>query len=173
MDSLRGSSDKIGTIQRRLAWPLRKDDTHKSRSVPNFFSAQKRLCLFSNPFCFDLHVRVTLPPAVSPYLCRTTKDFPCAKRARCALCSQKRSLHTILVKCTIFFCAQMCLCLFHHTISILLRSARACFPAQKGIVVHFALTRGHCTSFWFIVPPLQVAPSLACSVASLSHSPGH
>ena len=30
-DSLRGSSVKIGTIQRRLAWPLRKDDTHKSR----------------------------------------------------------------------------------------------------------------------------------------------
>ena len=28
---------KIGTIQRRLAWPLRKDDTHKSRSVNNFF----------------------------------------------------------------------------------------------------------------------------------------
>ena len=26
-----GSSVKIGTIQRRLAWPLRKDDTHKSR----------------------------------------------------------------------------------------------------------------------------------------------
>ena len=35
-DSSRGSSVKIGTIQRRLAWPLRKDDTHKSRSVPNF-----------------------------------------------------------------------------------------------------------------------------------------
>ena len=33
MDSLRGSSVKIGTIQRRLAWPLRKDATHKSRSV--------------------------------------------------------------------------------------------------------------------------------------------
>uniref|UniRef100_M1CW76 Ubiquitin-protein ligase n=1 Tax=Solanum tuberosum TaxID=4113 RepID=M1CW76_SOLTU len=27
-----GTSDKIGTIQRRLAWPLRKDDTHKSRN---------------------------------------------------------------------------------------------------------------------------------------------
>ena len=26
---------KIGTIQRRLAWPLRKNDTHKSRSVNN------------------------------------------------------------------------------------------------------------------------------------------
>ena len=38
-DSLRGSSVKIGTIQRRLAWPLRKDDTHKSRSVDNFFEA--------------------------------------------------------------------------------------------------------------------------------------
>ena len=33
LDSLRGSSVKIGTMQRRLAWPLRKDDTHKSRSV--------------------------------------------------------------------------------------------------------------------------------------------
>ena len=27
---------KIGTIQRRSAWPLRKDDTHKSRSVNIF-----------------------------------------------------------------------------------------------------------------------------------------
>ncbi|CAM6015142.1 unnamed protein product [Sphagnum balticum] len=32
------TSDKIGTIQRRLAWPLRKDDTHKSRNGPNFFA---------------------------------------------------------------------------------------------------------------------------------------
>ena len=31
MDSLRGPSVKIGAMQRRLAWPLRKDDTHKSR----------------------------------------------------------------------------------------------------------------------------------------------
>ena len=33
VDSLRGSSVKIGTIQRILAWPLRKDDTHKSISL--------------------------------------------------------------------------------------------------------------------------------------------
>jgi len=33
--SLRGSSVPTGTIQRRLASPLRKDDTHKSRSVNN------------------------------------------------------------------------------------------------------------------------------------------
>jgi len=41
LDSLRGSSVKIGTIQRRLAWPLRKDDTHKSRSVNNFLAVNK------------------------------------------------------------------------------------------------------------------------------------
>ena len=32
-------------------------------------------------------------------------------------------------------------------------------------------TRGHCSSFWLMFPPLQVAPSFACSVASLSRSP--
>ena len=36
VDSLRGSSDKIGRRQRRLAWPLRKDGTHKLRSVTFF-----------------------------------------------------------------------------------------------------------------------------------------
>ena len=34
------SSAKIGTIQRRLAWPLRKDDTHKSRIVSVFFALE-------------------------------------------------------------------------------------------------------------------------------------
>ena len=33
--SFRGSSVKIGTMQRILAWRLRKDDTQKSRSVNN------------------------------------------------------------------------------------------------------------------------------------------
>ena len=33
LDSLRGSSVKLGTMQRILAWPLRKDDRHESRSV--------------------------------------------------------------------------------------------------------------------------------------------
>ena len=33
--SRRGSSGKLGTIQRRLPWPLRNDDTHESRSVNN------------------------------------------------------------------------------------------------------------------------------------------
>ncbi|RDX62893.1 hypothetical protein CR513_58737, partial [Mucuna pruriens] len=46
-----GTSDKIGTIQRRLAWPLRKDDTHKSRNGPNFFLF---LCFMSSLFFFVL-----------------------------------------------------------------------------------------------------------------------
>ena len=45
LDSLRGSSVKIGTIQRRLAWPLRKDDTHKSRSVQIFKLCSGTFCL--------------------------------------------------------------------------------------------------------------------------------
>ena len=38
MEILRESSVKIGMIQRRLAWPLRKDDTLKSRSYSTFFA---------------------------------------------------------------------------------------------------------------------------------------
>ena len=44
---------------------------------------------------------------------------------------------------------------------------------KKGGVTHLAHTRGHCITFWPSVPPLQVAPSFACSVASLSRFPGH
>ena len=40
---LRESSVKIGTIQRRLAWPLRKDDTHKSRKYRTFFALLRAL----------------------------------------------------------------------------------------------------------------------------------
>ena len=41
------SSDKIGTIQRRLAWPLRKDDTHKSRTYHTFLARHCRRTLCS------------------------------------------------------------------------------------------------------------------------------
>ena len=40
MDSLRGASVNIGTIQIILARPLRKDDTHTSRSVNNTHTLQ-------------------------------------------------------------------------------------------------------------------------------------
>ena len=41
LDSFRGSSVKLGTIQRRLAWPLRKDDTHKLRSGSHFYRCSR------------------------------------------------------------------------------------------------------------------------------------
>ena len=43
MDPLRGSSVKFGTVQRGLAWPLRQDDTHKSRSVNKFMAQAQQL----------------------------------------------------------------------------------------------------------------------------------
>ena len=51
------SSAKIGTIQRRLAWPLRKDDTHKSRMY-HFF------CPTTPPSC-GLHWIFQNVPSVS------------------------------------------------------------------------------------------------------------
>ena len=50
MDSLRGSSVKIGTIQRILAWPLRKNDTHTSRSVNILFMLHANTSEHACPF---------------------------------------------------------------------------------------------------------------------------
>ena len=41
------------------------------------------------------------------------------------------------------------------------------------MVVQFLCHRGSCSLFSHTVPPLQVAPSFACSVASLSQFPDH
>ena len=56
-DSLRGSSVKIGTMQRGLAWPLRKDDTHKSRSVNKCY-AEIRIKKDADVILLDQRVRV-------------------------------------------------------------------------------------------------------------------
>ena len=48
------------------------------------------------------------------------------------------------------------------------------YAAYKvGCVACVLKGRGHCVPFRLSIPPLQVAPSSACSVASLSQSPGH
>ena len=44
--------------------------------------------------------------------------------------------------------------------------------SNKVEVVQLLSNRGHCTLFWPTIPPLQVEPSFACSVSSLSLSPG-
>jgi hypothetical protein len=66
LDSLQGSSVKIGTIQRRLAWPLRKDDTHKSRSVNNFFATGCKLycCGNTQALCKDGREEVVQLPVL-------------------------------------------------------------------------------------------------------------
>ena len=70
-DSLRRSSVKIGTIQRRLAWPLRKDDTHKSRSVSIFLFfdlvCPRALLLFLS-LSLSLYFCLLLLPAHHLYL---------------------------------------------------------------------------------------------------------
>ena len=81
-DSLRGSSVKIGTIQRRLAWPLRKDDTHKSRSVNSSFAGirhgRRRFCA---------KVRESTPCARDlPRLFRTECATSRLSRATCKAC---------------------------------------------------------------------------------------
>ena len=59
LDSFRGSSVKIGTIQRRLAWPLRKDDTHKSRSDTSFLCARHPLVYCGHMSFFSMsHFKV-------------------------------------------------------------------------------------------------------------------
>ena len=72
LDPLRRSSVKIGTIQRRLAWPLRKDDTHKSRSVTNFFKIFFFVMLMtSDTCCFRLQ-----PYRQRPYCVECTRSHP-------------------------------------------------------------------------------------------------
>ena len=51
------------------------------------------------------------------------------------------------------------------------RDVCRCTRDNKDTVVHLAPSRGHCMAFSSTIPPLQVALSFACSVASLSHSP--
>ena len=87
-DSLRGSSVEIGTIQRRLAWPLRKDDTHTSRSVSILLcpTCEKRKGRNQDSLIFQIKITIrniilswfrflyiyppsSLLPAVFPYVC--------------------------------------------------------------------------------------------------------
>ena len=49
-----GTSDEIETIQRRLAWPLRKDDTYKLTNCPNFYQKQHSLWLQRQAFLWQL-----------------------------------------------------------------------------------------------------------------------
>ena len=77
-DSLRGSFVKIGTTQRILAWPLRKDDTHKSGSVLIFFKKydQQR----ASPVRCVLRRYPRRPPRATNNVCRRCVAFCFALR---------------------------------------------------------------------------------------------
>ena len=105
LDSVRGSSVKIGTIQRRLAWPLRKDDTHKSRRVTKFFSP----CDERAAQGLEKHLVNALPrvAAARPVLCW---DVLLAATNRVVssgpwLCEACVTLSSVAVTCAPFFLA--------------------------------------------------------------------
>ena len=88
LDSLRGSSVKIGTIQRRLAWPLRKDDTHKSRSVKMYAYSETYLKYANtHPWSkqsaesfLEIILSRLLTGLVQPII--KCSDFPCSQNVR-------------------------------------------------------------------------------------------
>ena len=66
MDSLRGSSVKIGTIQGRLAWPLRKDDVRRIEKCNQFCRCQKAALILPPPPPALEAVRAFHTPLFSP-----------------------------------------------------------------------------------------------------------
>ena len=59
------SSAKIGTIQRRLAWPLRKDDTHKSRMYHFIFFLFRKKMVEQNKLDALSGKKKVNPPSMS------------------------------------------------------------------------------------------------------------
>ena len=74
-DPLRRSSVKIGTIQRRLAWPLRKADTHKSISVTCFLLHHAAA---SDPTATCM--RRSAPRCIAPCSCLIRGIIDCSRR---------------------------------------------------------------------------------------------
>jgi len=97
-----GASVKIGTIQRRLAWPLRKDD-HLNREVTTFFFA-KFVVKFprksSNKSRQILPHPQELPKTESSEKCCTTSSFSKCKndwykKNRCSYAIQRKNKYSL------------------------------------------------------------------------------
>ena len=170
-DSLRRSSVKIGTVQRRLAWPLRKDDAHKSRSVNNFFHRQ---CLVHG------NLLRSAPPKLPPGS-RLQVSVARALVMVVVIFSVQEFLLTIYAKWGSTSQLVACLVLRTNASSINFQQLRACqsFRLQENCVskrvwsCSFVMSEDAMIVFWRLVQPLQRVPRLACSVASLSRYPGH
>ena len=133
VDSHRGSSDKIGTIQRRLAWPLRKDDTLKSRSVTSFLLM--RDCIY---VCMG--VKACLESSLT--------------LAKSLLCCNFHSLKACLEACLILAKCLSVLLTF-HSINGNFHSLEACLILAKSLLCcnFHSLDRG-------LPHPSQVSPLL-------------
>ena len=96
MDPLRGTSAKIGTIQRRLAWSLRKDDTQQSRKYHLFFSS---FVVCGSQVCLWAPQQGLLEGGVqAAALCAARSDYPCAWEALRANDRARDGLRKLLVE---------------------------------------------------------------------------
>ena len=160
LDPLRRSSVKIGTIQRRLAWPLRKDDTHKSRSVNNFFHRQ---CLVHG------NLLRSAPPKLPPGS-RLQVSVARALVMVVVIFSVQEFLLTIYAKWGSTSQLVACLVLRTNASSINFQQLRACqsFRLQENCVskrvwsCSFVMSEDAMIVFWRLVQPLQRMPRLAC-----------
>ena len=104
-DSLRGSSVKIGTMQRILAWPLRKDDTHTSRSANGFYLPR------AEPRCGGHAVALPRPrPVLSPR--HHELRVPAARFRRPAPPGASRGVHGTSLSLSIYIYREREICMY-------------------------------------------------------------
>ena len=73
--------------QKRSAWPLRKDDTHKSRRVTKFFSPRELLFMIFGGFRHELHLQMILELFAHPATlhCCAPLEHPCTSSSSLSL----------------------------------------------------------------------------------------
>ena len=179
VDSHRGSSDKIGTIQRRLAWPLRKDDTLKSRSVTSFLlmrdciyvcmgvkaCLESSLTLAKSLLCCNFH---------SLKACLEACLEACLILAKCLFCSlsiaSNGNFHS-LEACLILAKSLLC-CNFHslEACLILAKSLLCCNFHSLEACLAACLLPSQVSVLHFRSIPISIAsrPASACHPSQVS-----
>ena len=108
LDSFRGSSVKMLTIQRRLARPPRKDDTHTSRSVNNCCSRHSFICHWAAEVEGEPAPHGGAPPRASPSSGYAPRLQPSWRTCFCLPCRRLCfSFISVDVVC-VSFLAEMC-----------------------------------------------------------------
>ena len=105
--------------------------------------------------------------------CRGSEACVCVRRTTCGKGNLRACVFVCLRVRALICCLSDCVCARFAGFARL--AFWTCWVRASGVVkgwsgapsVH---SRGNCISFWLSIPPLQVVPSFACSVASLSHT---